>query len=238
MSELTLAVAQSIAAPGDVERSVRDHTRLALAAADRGARIVVFPELSLTGYDRRLTPRDALAPTDPRLRPLQAVADARGLVVVVGTPLVSERGLHIGAVSLTPGRPPQTYLKQYLHDGEEHTFVPGAGGAALRVGDHTVGVAICADIAHPEHARAAAIGGAGIDAASCFITPEGYAADAALLRGYAREHRMVVLLANYGAATSAWCSAGRSAIWSSDGELLACGPAEGERSFTHRLGTR
>jgi predicted amidohydrolase len=228
MLKLTLAVAQSIAVPGDLGRSVRDHTRLALAAADLGARIVVFPELSLTGYDRRLTQRDALAPTDPRLQPLQSVADAHGLIVVVGAPVVSASGLHIGAVSILPGRPAQTYLKQHLHDGEESTFAPGEGGEPLDLGGQTARVAICADITHPEHARAAAASGAGIYVASCLITPGGYATDAGLLQRYAREHRMVVLLANHGSGTSRWPSAGRSAIWSNDGKLLACGPPEGE----------
>jgi predicted amidohydrolase len=228
MDKLTFAVAQSIAVPGDLARSVRDHVRLASDAGDRRARIVVFPELSLTGYDRRLTPRDALAPSDPRLQPLQAVADARDLIIIAGAPVVSTDGLHIGALSLIPGRPAQAYLKQYLHGGEEVTFAPGEGGAALRLGDHTISIAICADMTHPEHARAAADRGAGIYAASCFITPGGYDTDAGLLEGYARKHRMVVLLANYGAGTSEWRSAGRSAIWSNDGTLLACGPTEGE----------
>jgi predicted amidohydrolase len=228
MSDLTLAVAQSIAVPGDLARSVRDHARLASDAADHRARIVVFPELSLTGYDRRLTPRNALAPSDPRLQPLQAIADARDLIIVAGAPVISADGLHIGALSFTPGRPARAYLKQYLHGGEEITFAPGEGGESLRLGDHTISIAICADITHPEHAQAAADRGAGIYAASCFITPNGYATDAGLLQGYARKHRMVVLLANYGAGTSEWRSAGRSAIWSNDGTLLACGPAEGE----------
>lgn len=228
MSKVIVAVAQSLAAPGDLERSVRDHTRLALDAADCGSEIVVFPELSLTGYDHRLTSRDALTPGDPRLQPLQTVANAHALTIVVGAPVVSASGLHIGAFSFLPHRPAQIYLKQYLHPGEEITFMPGAGGPALHVGDHSIRIAICADITHAEHAQAAADCGAGIYAASCFITPEGYGADTSLLQGYAREHRMVVLLANYGAATGGWRSAGQSAIWSNDGRLLACGPTEGE----------
>ena len=40
MSEISIAVAQSIAVPGDVVRSVDDHIRLAKEAADSGARLV------------------------------------------------------------------------------------------------------------------------------------------------------------------------------------------------------
>ena len=69
MSELTIAAVQSIAIPGDVIRSVHDHVRLVSEAADLGARIALFPELSLTGYDRSLTAADAVMPDDPRLGP-------------------------------------------------------------------------------------------------------------------------------------------------------------------------
>ena len=50
MYESILAVAQSIAKPGDLDGSIADHVRLASQAADQGAKLVVFPELSLTGY--------------------------------------------------------------------------------------------------------------------------------------------------------------------------------------------
>ncbi len=228
MPELVLAVAQSIATPGEVARSVANHVRLVSRAADRGAKIVVFAELSLTGYDRGLTRADALVPSDPRLRPLQHVADASETIVIAGAPVVSPSGLHIGAISFLPGRAAQVYLKRYLHEGEEVAFTPGDGGDPLRIGDDLVCVAICADINHAEHASEAAGRGAAIYAASCLITPDGYETDAGLLEAYARKHRMVVLMANYGAATGEWASAGRSAIWSHTGTLLACGPPEGE----------
>ena len=102
MLELTLAVAQSIARPGDLPRSVNDHARLVSLAADHGAQVVLFPELSLTGYDRRLTAADALQGAEPALRPLRELADAHAIAIVVGAPVVSPAGLHIGALSFPP----------------------------------------------------------------------------------------------------------------------------------------
>ena len=228
MSEITVAVVQSIAVPGNMPWSVQDHIRLASRAADLGSRIALFPELSLTGYDRRLTPADAVTLDDPRVSPLQAVADARDILIIAGAPVLSPCGLHIGALCFCPGRGGTMYLKQFLHEGEEAAFVPGSGGEALAIAGRIVCVAICADITHAEHANEAARRGAEIYAASCCLTPSGYAADAALLEGYARDHRMAVMMANYGAATGGWMSAGRSAIWSSTGGLLAQGPSKGE----------
>jgi len=215
---------------------VQRHVALAVLAAGHGARIVLFPELSLTGYDRNLTIADALLATDPRLQPLRALAESRQIVIVVGAPVASADGLHIAALSFGPGAGVSTYLKEHLHEGEESAFVPGTGGETLPLGDHSVGLAICADIAHPDHAARTAGRGATIYAASCFLTEQGYQADAALLRGYARAYRMVVLMANYGAPIDTWRSAGRSAIWSGTGELLACAPPEGEALIYAAIG--
>jgi predicted amidohydrolase len=228
MSALILAVAQSIATPGNLAQSIDHHARLAAIAAAQGARLVLFPELSLTGYDRGLTRADAVSTSDPRLRPLRELADASDLRIIVGAPVASTTGLQIGALSFLPGAGVASYTKQHLHAGEEVAFVAGQGGEPLQIDGLVVGHAICADITHPEHARAAAHAGSTVYAAGCFITQEGYAADAALLQGYAQRHQMLVLMANYGAPLGGWSSAGRSAIWSDTGALLACGPSAGE----------
>jgi predicted amidohydrolase len=231
-ASLIVAVAQSMAMPGELERSVRHHVELGSRAGEAGARIVVFPELSLTGYALTLTARDALQADDPRLAPLRALATSHGMFVTVGAPVLSPRGLHIGALTFGPGGTSHLYLKQYLHPGEEVAFVAGAEGTPFALEGHRVGVAICADITHREHARAAARSGASIYATSCFLTERGYDLDAALLRDYARVHRMTVLLANYGAPIEGWRAAGRSAIWSREGRLLAESPPEGPALIT------
>jgi predicted amidohydrolase len=133
------------------------------------------------------------------------------------------------------GRWSSSRARRSCHAGEEVAFTAGSGGDALQVAGQVVCIAICADITHAEHAQTAATQGADIYATSCFITPGGYATDAGLLVGYVREHRMAVLLANYGAPTGGWMAAGRSAIWSRKGALLACGPAEGEAVIVAHL---
>jgi predicted amidohydrolase len=225
---MRVAAVQTLPAPGDLAKSVRDHARLVARAAQQGASLVVFPELSLSGYDRGLTRAHALSASDPRLTPLQQAADLGGVALIAGAPVQSPEGLLIGALCYAPGRAPITYSKRFLHEGEEIAFVAGRGGLPLQMQDRLVCIAICAEIAHAEHAQEAAERGADVYAASCFITPAGYAHDSALLEGYARAHRMVVVMANYGAATGGWMSAGGSAIWSAEGNLLARGPDEGE----------
>lgn len=49
----------------------------------------------------------------------------------------------------------------------------------------------------------------------------GYARKVPLLRNYALEHKMVVLMANYSGVTGGEVSAGKSALWSEDDQLVA-----------------
>lgn len=134
----------------------------------------------------------------------------------------------IGALVLGANGTLGVYSKQHLHSGEELIYAAGKGGAALQIGADTVALAVCADFSHASHAAAAAELGAGLYAAGVLIGEKGYAPDTALLQGYARQHAMVVLMANHGGLTGGWQSAGRSAVWSEGGALIIAAPGAGE----------
>jgi len=228
MHTLTLAAAQYIATPRDVPRNVRRHVRLASLAADHGARLVVFPELSLISYDVDVTRADAISPDDARLAPLADTARNRDIVIVAGAPIIANDALCIGAIIHHPDGRATTYAKEYPAASEQRTFAPGSGGAPLVFDDEVVGLAICADITHPEHARDTARRGATVYAAGSLFSVEDYATDAAHLQRRAADHAMLVLLANYGAPAGGYVSAGQSAVWANTGDLLASAPREGE----------
>lgn len=200
---------------GNVDR----HARFVEAAAEHGARLVLFPELSLTGYEPDIAASHARTPDDPRLRPLRTLAEKHGMIIVVGAPYLSPVGLNIAAFALQPGSA-RVYTKHYLHSGEEAYFKPGTQGLQIDLGGERVSLAICADTTHPSHAEAAARAGATVYAAGVLITPTGIEADSAQLRGYAKTHGMVALMSNYAAPTGGFASAGRSAVWDERGETV------------------
>jgi predicted amidohydrolase len=199
-------------------------------AAARGVQLLVFPELSLTGYEPALAAGLAIAPEDALLEPLRERAQALRLTAVVGMPIrvAPGAGVLIGALVLGADGSLAVYTKQHLHPGEEVAFVAGQGGAALEWGDERIALAVCADFSHASHPRQAAEAGANVYAAGVLISEGGYATDSALLQGYAAEHRMLVLMANHGGPSGGWACAGRSAIWSADGSLLAAAPGMGD----------
>jgi predicted amidohydrolase len=226
---LIIAAAQSTSVPGDIPQNLERHLRFATLASDHGLNLLVFPELSLTGYEPSLARSNTVSPDDPRLNTLRGLAQKARMNIVVGAPTMSQnQELHIGALALLPDGLVLTYAKQYLHKGEEGTFAPGSGGHTFEAGGANVGLAICADTSHPEHAAAARLHRASIYATGVLITENRYQADAALLAKCAREHRMTVLMANHGDPAGGWVPAGRSAIWSGDVNLVAGSPGPGD----------
>jgi predicted amidohydrolase len=230
----TIAGAQTIPIRGDIDANVTQHARLVQAAAGAEPQILVFPELSLTGYELDLAGRLAFSESDPRLAPLQALASSHRVTLIVGAPARIGPHLYIGAFVLSPDGAVGLYTKHHLGafsatdspDGivppaEGTVFQAGNRDPLVRHGDHTAAVAVCADTSRPAHPERAAERGATTYLASMFVIPSDLERDTARLRTYAARHSMAVVFANYGGPSGGLASGGGSAIWSEQGELLA-----------------
>lgn len=218
-----VAVAQSQSVPGNIEANVQRHLRFMQAAASQRAAFLMFPELSLTGYEPALARDLALEPDEPRLQPLRDMARELKIVTVAGAPIRSSitGEVFIAALVFQLDGSLELYYKQHLHSGEETVFSAGVGGAPIDILGERLGLAICADFSQETHARAAAGAGTTLYAVSALISGGGYEHDASLLSGYARTHRMSVLMANHAGTTGGWISGGRSALWSEQGLRIA-----------------
>ncbi|MEB0042945.1 MULTISPECIES: carbon-nitrogen hydrolase family protein [unclassified Pseudomonas] len=230
MGTSVVAAAQSVSVAGDIDANILRHLVFMRAAIAQGVEFLLFPELSLTGYERGLAHELAIDPADARLRPLHELARDSGMVTVVGAPIrrSGSPDVLIAALVLGVAAEVGVYSKQHLHAGEELVFSPGEGGESVQIGTDHIVLAVCADFTHASHASAAAQSGATVYAASVLITDGGYVADTQLLAGYAAEHGMAVLMANHGGATGGWESAGRSAFWSEDGMWVGAADGPGD----------
>jgi predicted amidohydrolase len=229
----SIAVAQTCPVKGDVQANLEEHGRLARLAAAEGAQVVVFPELSLTGYELSLASALAFSEDDARLASLLDAAASHSMTLIVGAPVRIEPRLHIGAFILFPDRTTELYTKHHLGafppsascDGivppaEATVFQPGDRNPLIRFGGNVAAVAVCADIGRPSHPQQAADRGATTYLTSMFVIPSDLEGELSKLRGYALKHSMMVALANFGSPSGGLASGGRSAIWSGTGELL------------------
>ena len=175
---LRVAAAQAESVPGDLAANVATAVPLVRAAADRGARVVVLPELFLTGYaPEAWRPELCLTLEEPELEPLRAVARERGVVVLAGAGV--RRGLDgldqpdvctLSVVMIDPsGAVTAPYDKQHLFADEREFFTPGDHGATVVVDGWELGLGVCYDGCFPEHAAAAAAGGA-----TAYVCPSAY----------------------------------------------------------------
>ncbi|WP_426103959.1 carbon-nitrogen hydrolase family protein [Massilia sp. TSP1-1-2] len=230
MAGLRIAAAQSHSAPGDIAANVARHCVFIDAAVVAGVDLLVFPELSLSGYEPALLEGAALGPGEALLAPLAARAVTNNMTIVAGAPLRNPNGLpFIGAIAFHPDGRHTTYRKHFLHPGEEQNAAAGTAiSQVIDVRGVPVALAICADTGNQQHPHAAVMAGATLYVAGSVITPAGYAKEANLLSGHAKLFNIGILLANHAFETGGYQSAGRSAIWLADGQLLVDAPGTGE----------
>ena len=218
---MKLCAVQLASLKGDVPGNVQRHLACVEQAAALGAELVVFPELSLTGYEPTLARQAALPVSSARLDPLQAACDRLGITIAAGLPLPTPEGIRIGMPILSPMAARQAYAKRRLHEDELPYFTPGDQALLLQVGEHRVAPAICYESMFMAHAAAAREHGADLYLVSVAKTAKGIREGYLHYPAVARELGMPVLMANCVGPADTFIGAGGSAAWDSQGCLLA-----------------
>ena len=159
----TVALAQVNPACGDLEVNVKMHVAQAEQALETGADLIVFPELSLTGYTLKDQTLDIMRPADcpefARLREL-----SRHIAICAGFVEQGEDGIpYNSAFFMDAGEVRHVHRKMYLPTHgmfEELKFL--GRGRQLSVFDTRfgrTGIVICRDLFHPlEVSTMAALG--------------------------------------------------------------------------------
>src|SRR5260221_822198 len=216
---MKICAAQTRPVKGDIQRNIENHKRLiALTVSDK-ADIIIFPELSLTGYEPELAKELATDPGDNRFDDLQKISDAGQVTIGVGTPVKSNQGILISMLIFQPNKQRQIYSKQHLHADEYPYFVNGKNPALLI--ETKISFAICYELSIPEHSQNAFKIGTEIYIASVAKTADGVEKAGKSLSGIAGKYSMTVIMSNCVGHCDNFESAGKSSIWNNKGELAA-----------------
>jgi NAD+ synthase (glutamine-hydrolysing) len=162
---LTLALAQLNLLVGDVQGNARQIIAAAARARDElGADLILFPELSLSGYP----PEDLLFHRGFR-RQIDAarieVANAvQGIGVLLGFPEYADGGIYNACELLRDGavlaRHRKACLPNYRVFDEKRYFLAATAPTVVEYRGVRLGLMICEDLWEPEPARAARAAGA------------------------------------------------------------------------------
>ena len=217
-SPLTVAAVQPACSARDVAGNAGRHADAVRAA---GARLVVFPELSLTGYELDAAPVDV---GDPALAPLTGACAATGSVALAGAPVADEQGrAYIAMLRIDGTGVRVAYRKSWLGGAEPARFTAGAGPVVLDLDGWRLGLGICKDTGVFQHV--AAIAALGVDGyvAGLVHRPEELAEQEARAVVIARACRAPVVFASFAGPTGDVFdeTAGCSAVWSPDGRAVA-----------------
>jgi len=214
MKNLIIAAAQSASKKGDIEANISHHLEFAEIAKKQNASFIIFPELSLTGYEPELAKEAALSADSIKLKPLSDFAVSENLIIAAGVPVRSSSGkTYIGLLCFLPDGKIGVHTKEHLHHGEEKFFIPGQQKCSFNISGEKVSLAVCADIGHKSHPQNAAENGATVYAASVLLTEKGYLNDSLLLKEYSARYNMLVLMSNHSINTGGWETAGNSGFW-------------------------
>ncbi len=221
MSSFIYSVAQIKTERENFKYNMEKHLEYINMAADNNSGIIIFPELSLIGYERKLARNQYFVKNDTRLDCLQKASVDQNIVIVAGAPLLLKEQLYIASLIFTPDNLQQIYIKKYLHSGEELYFQSSNQfDPTIILGDKQISFAICYDIENEKHIECVKDKKSDYYAASIFYSRDGIQSGLNRLKYIAKEYSMDVLMSNYVGECWETEAGGCSSIWSRNGELV------------------
>ena len=203
--------------------AVADAARRAAAA---GARLLVTPEMSLTGYAIGAGRVAELAEPvpGPLTDAVAAIAAEHGLAIAVGLPVRTPAGVQNTVVVIdSDGTRAASYAKAHLYgDVDRDAFVPGdVGVVQFELDGLVVGLLVCYDVEFPEAVRAHAVAGTQLLVVPTgLMDPYGHIGTV-LVPARAYESQVFVAYANRTGTEGDFVYCGASCVIAPDGTELA-----------------
>ena len=216
---LRIGIAQLLSVEGEVAENLRVAEEAVAQLATNGARVVLLPEMHVTGLIGGAQLAQLAEPrSGSTWQQLRAMAARNKVTLVTSLPeAVTAAGpFHNAACVVGPdGRDLAIYRKIHLFDGETRSYAPGSELTTVMIEGLTCGIFICYDLEFPEVARSLAGMGCGL-----FLVPT------ANMEPWGHHHR--VFLMARALENHAWVAyanrCGHSARYRFVGESALCDP--------------
>lgn len=160
--KIRIAAYQGWGVHGDAARALAVMDRVAYRASRGGARLVVFPELFVSGYDiGEDAARYAERADGPAAAEVARIAAGARISVMYGYPERAGDRIYNSAQLIDPaGRSVANYRKTHLYGAwERRVFAPGDALVTAEIDGWRLGILICYDVEFPEAVRALALAG-------------------------------------------------------------------------------
>lgn len=217
---MKICLAQIASDPGNIAANIARHVELINSAAEHNADLIVFPELSICGYEPAIAVAAALPKEDDRFDIFQQLSDAHQLTIGIGVPLKQGTGVAIAMLIFRPELARKIYTKKYLHEDEESWFISGRSTLTALGHENEIALAICYEISVPEHAQDACNKDTRIYLSSVAKTASGVIKASNRLSGLASERKIHTMMSNCIGPCEGQKGGGKSAVWDDEGALI------------------
>jgi predicted amidohydrolase len=221
-----LVAALQMQPAGTIEANLAGIENAAAAAAAFGAKLLVTPEMGVTGYAiwddiRHLAETRA----GPIIQRLTAIAAAHHITIVAGFPEREGETIYNAAALIKPDGAAAFYRKCHLFGPlEKAAFSPAAElSPIVQIGDLNIGMLICYDVEFPEMVRCLVLAGATMIVVPTAL-PRGAPANrvsSSMIQTRAFENHVFLVYADLCGEENATPYQGGSIIAAPDGEVLA-----------------
>ena len=216
---MKICLAQTKAIKGNIKSNIANHKKWIDIAIFNKVDLIIFPELSLTGYEPELAKDLATDRNDSRLEEFQRISDKNNITIGAGLPIKTDQGISISILFFQPNLPRIIYSKQILHSDELPYFIQGNGQLILNIKNMNVAPAICYESLQHQHSEKAVQLGAELYVASVAKSQKGVEKAFKHFPGIAQKNAMPVLMCNSVGYCDNFDSTGQTAVWDKNGIL-------------------
>ena len=218
---MKICLAQTTSFKGDIEKSFSQHLSKIHQAIGQAADLIVFPELSITGYETKLAKSLATTVNDSIFDTFERIATRDEITICIGMPIQSVTGkdIYISMLIFQPHQERKCYSKQLLHTDEKPYFVEGSQPMIFTVKSKKIAPGICYETLQLRHLDEAIANKADIYLASVAKSVIGLDTADLYYQKIAAEYTIPVLMVNAVGPCDNFVSAGQSAVWNEKGKL-------------------
>ena len=217
---MKIGIAQTRPLVGDIQHNLIDHLKMVESAVALEADALFFPELSITGYEPKLSDKLATKVSDSLFDPFQKLANDHSLTIGIGMPTVHSNGIRISMLLFQAFAERSAYSKQLLHKDELAYFISGNEQVLINSTEQNIAIGICYETLQEQHLINAQRSGADIYIASVAKSQTGVDKAYRHFPKMAKELNMPILMCNSVGHCDDFICAGNSAIWDSNGVLI------------------
>lgn len=216
---MKICVVQTKLIKSNIQSNIDNHKKLIDLAVFNQVDTVIFPELSLTGYEPELSKELAINQDENMFDDFQIIADTKQITIRVGVPIKNNSGICISMILFQPHKARQTYSKKYLHPDEEKFFISRQSYTGLIGNKINIALAICYELSVPEHSENAFKNGAEFYIASVVKSVNQVDKAIERLSEIAAKYSMTVLISNCVGQSGGIECGEKISIWNNKGLL-------------------